>query len=825
MPNLTVNQISSVIGGLILPNDSSEEITVSLISIDSRTIFDPEASLFFALKSDRNNGHHYISDLIHAGVKAFVISESSDEYLKFLSCRFIQVPDTLVALQKLAAWHRSQFEIPVVGITGSNGKTIVKEWLYELLQNKVVIRSPKSYNSQVGVPLSVWNLNEKHELAIFEAGISKTNEMQKLAEIIRPTIGILTNIGEAHQDGFVSKQEKLEEKLKLFSSCHTLIYCKDQELVHQLVPAALPVTVKLIAWSFFDQQADIFLRQEKTESGVNIHTDFNGRKYCVELPFQNEANLENAGHCLAFILTQNYDVPSVLKLFSSLQPLAMRLEMKEGINNCLLINDYYNSDINSLQIALDFLKNHARPPYLRKVVVLSDIQQAGIPDQQLYQEVARMLRLNKISLLIGIGPNIRKQADQFEMPAEFYESVDQFLELVDPVRFSLDCILLKGAREFHFERVSSVFQKKYHQTVLEIDLNALVNNLNYFKLVIRPETRIMVMVKAFSYGSGMAEIARILQFHKVDYLAVAVADEGIELRQAGIELPIVVMNPEEHSFENMIEFRLEPNIYSGEIFESFRKVLQQHAVVGYPVHLKLDTGMHRLGLDSVDQAEKLAQKILKQDQMVVRSVFSHLAASDESDHDEFTREQIRCFQQLSSVFTEKLPYKVFRHILNSAGIERFPEFQFEMVRLGIGLYGVSACGNQQIKSISRLKTCISQIRKVPAGETVGYGRKGVIKREAEIAVLPIGYADGYDRRLSNGVGKVYVNGHVVPLVGNICMDMCMIDVTGLNLSVGDEVELMGEHILVSDLAESIGTIPYEILTGISQRVKRVYLQE
>lgn len=825
MPNLSVNQIASVIGGEVLQNYSPVEISVSLISIDSRTIFDPETSLFFALKSDRNNGHQYISDLIHSGVKAFVISESSDEYQKYTSCKFILVPDTLVALQKLAAWHRSQFNIPVVGITGSNGKTIVKEWLYELLQNKAVIRSPKSYNSQVGVPLSVWNLNQNFELAIFEAGISKTGEMQKLAEIIHPTIGILTNIGEAHQDGFVSKQEKLEEKLKLFHSCDTLIYRKDQKLVHQVVLDTIPKSVKLIAWSFFDQQADIYFRQQKTDSGVMLSTEYKRMNYSIELPFQDEANLENAGHCLAFILTQNYAEPAVLDLFRTLQPVAMRLEMKEGINNCLLINDYYNSDINSLQIALDFLNNHARPPYQRKVVVLSEIQQAGIPDQQLYQEVARMLRLNKISFLIGIGPNIRKQADLFDLPAEFYDSVDQFLESVEPARFRQDCILLKGAREFHFERVSSVFQKKYHQTVLEIDLNALVSNLNYFKSAIRPETRIMVMVKAFSYGSGMAEIARILQFHKVDYLAVAVADEGIELRQAGIELPIVVMNPEEHSFENMIEFRLEPNIYSGEIFDSFRKVLQQHAVVRYPVHLKLDTGMHRLGFDAADQIEILARKILVQDQMVVRSVFSHLAASDEPDHDDFTREQIRYFQKLSSQLTEKLPYKVFRHILNSAGIERFPEFQFEMVRLGIGLYGVSACGNQQIKSISRLKTCISQIRKVPSGETVGYGRKGVITREAEIAVLPIGYADGYDRRLSNGVGQVYVNGQVVPLVGNICMDMCMIDVTGLQVSVGDEAELMGEHILVSDIASSIGTIPYEILTGISQRVKRVYLQE
>ena len=503
----------------------------------------------------------------------------------------------------------------------------------------------------------------------------------------------------------------------------------------------------------------------------------------------------------------------------------MRLEMKEGINNCILINDYYNSDINSLQIALSFLNNHAQYPNLGKTVILSDIQQAGIPDKQLYQEVARLLQLNKTSHLIGIGSNISKYPGLFESIAEFYKSTEQFLGSVQPDHFKQECILLKGARDFHFERISSVLQKKYHQTVLEIDLNILIGNLNVFRSAIRPETRIMVMVKAFSYGSGMAEIARILQFHKVDYLAVAVADEGIELRQAGIELPIVVMNPEEHSFENMIEFRLEPNIYSEEIYDSFQKVLQQHAVVRYPIHLKLDTGMHRLGFDSAESVEKLADKLMNQESMVVRSVFSHLAGADESVHDEFTVGQVQQFIELSSLIAKKLPYKVYRHILNSAGIERFPEYQFEMVRLGIGLYGVSSAGNMQIKSMSRLRTCVSQIRRVDAGQTVGYGRKGVVKNEAEIAVLPIGYADGYDRRLSNGVGKVYVKGHIVPVIGNICMDMCMIDVTGLQVSVGDEVELMGEHIPVNDIAETIGTIPYEILTGISQRVKRIYLQE
>lgn len=838
MPTLSVRKVSSIVGGEFHSPESDVAISISSVSIDSRTIFDPESSLFFALKTERNDGHRYIADLVHMGVRAFVLSDYTEDFLKYASCSFIVVADTLKALQKLAAWNRSQFDIPVVGITGSNGKTIVKEWLFELLHNHSVIRSPKSYNSQVGVPLSVWNLSADYEMAIFEAGISKPGEMQHLQKIIKPTIGILTNIGEAHQENFTTKQNKLEEKLKLFGSCNALIYCKDQPLVHSVIRnGGLPATVKLIEWSFIDPNAYLYFKIEEVENGIELlysasdsksTAEYNSKspaQYRIALPFQDAANLENAGHCLAFVLSQHLADSSVLESFRNIQPVAMRLEMKEGINNCLLINDYYNSDINSLQIAMAFLNNNAKAPYLRKTIVLSDIQQSGIPDEQLYQEVVRMLKLNRVSHLIGIGPRIRKQSALFEMQAEFYETTDQFLESVQPGKYFQECILLKGARDFHFERISSVLQKKYHQTVLEIDLNAMIGNLNFFQSLIRPETRIMVMVKAFSYGSGMAEIARILQFHKVDYLAVAVADEGVELRQAGIDLPILVMNPEEHSFENMIEFRLEPNIYSEEIFNSFRKVLQQNAVVRYPVHLKLDTGMRRLGFDSEEMIEQLIVKLFDQEQMLVRSVFSHLAGADEAMHDEFTIGQIQQFQKFSSMITEKLPYKVFRHILNSAGIERFSEFQFEMVRLGIGLYGVSASGNSQIRSISRLKTAVSQIRKITAGQTVGYGRKGVVEHDSEIAVIPIGYADGYDRRLSNGIGKVYVKGQIVPVIGNICMDMCMTDVTGLQVAVGDEVELMGEHILVSDIAESIGTIPYEILTGISQRVKRVYLQE
>jgi alanine racemase len=821
MPNISVSQISKIVGGELF---ACNNLAITTVSIDSRTVYDPESCIFFALKTERNDGHRYIKDLIQKGVRAFVVSEIIADLKEHNGLDFIVVDDTLRALQRLAAWHRSQFDIPVIGITGSNGKTIVKEWLYELLQDKSVIRSPKSYNSQVGVPLSVWNLNEMHQLAVFEAGISKPGEMQFLSDIIKPTLGIFTNIGEAHQENFQSKLEKLKEKLLLFKSCNALIYCRDQDWFGLEPEHELP-GVKMLGWSFLDRSAVLFFEKSEVDSGTQITTTFRSEKYAIRLPFQDVASVENACHCLALILWQGWATGRVLEGFAKLQPVAMRLEIKEGVNGSLVINDYYNSDINSLQIALGFLNHHADLPYKKKTVVLSDIQQSGISDEQLYSEVSRLIKLNKVDRLIGIGPRMKKFAELFDSTSVFFDSTDRYLDFVQPDHFRSECILLKGAREFHFERISSVLQKKYHQTVLEIDLNKLVDNLNFFRSLIRPETKIMVMVKAFSYGSGLTEIARVLQFHKVDYLAVAVADEGIELRQAGIDVPIIVMNPEEHSFENMIEFRLEPNLYSLEIFELFRKVLQQHAVIGYPVHIKLDTGMHRLGFDSIEKVEKLTDLLLMQDQMIVRSMFSHLAGADEAVHDDFTLSQINHFLELSSVITARLPYKTIRHILNSAGIERFSEYQFEMVRLGIGLYGVSACGNQQIKSISRLKTSISQIRKVDAGQTVGYGRKGKVVTEAEIAVLPIGYADGYDRRLSNGAGNVYLNGNLAPVIGNICMDMCMIDITGIHASVGDEVELMGENVRVSDIAQNIGTIPYEILTGISQRVKRVYLQE
>ena len=822
MPKNSQTQLCSVLNGKL--NNASDDL-ISQISIDSRTITDPSGTCFFALVGDRNDGHKYIPDLIRKGVKTFVVSSLSEEQKKLQDICFIVVDDTLKALQKLARWNREQYCYPVVGITGSNGKTIVKEWLYELLHRQLaIVRNPKSYNSQVGVPLSVWLMEKNYDLAIFEAGISKPGEMQNLAEIIRPTVGIFTNIGEAHQENFSNLEEKINQKLDLFKLADTIIYCRDQRLAVGRIEKRFHQK-KLIGWSFSDSSASVYIKTEKTIDGTAFELSFQDKKYDCSLPLGDPASIENVAHCLVFAASQGLLSDEVLESVTNLKPVAMRLEMKEGINQCKLINDYYNSDINSLAIALNFQSQQNVLSVKKKSLVLSDIQQSGQQLQSLYQEVDHLLVANKIDRLIGIGADILAHKNCFSTETEFYESTDAFLQNFSASSFKEEIILLKGARQFHFERISSALQKKYHQTVLEINLNRLIDNLNYYKSLLRAETKIMVMVKAFSYGSGTSEIARVLQFQQVDYLAVAVADEGIELRRAGIGVPIVVMNPEEHSFESMVEFRLEPNIYSLDLYRRFAAAVARSAVSNYSVHIKLETGMNRLGFSSETDIRELAQMLSVSKQLRVASIFSHLAGSDEEKHDAFTHSQIEQFQQRASLITEQLDYKVLRHLLNSAGIERFANSQFEMVRLGIGLYGVSAVQNKNIQGISCLKTTVSQVKKVPAGETVGYGRRGKAEHDSEIAVLPIGYADGYDRRLSNGVGRVFVRGQFAPVIGTICMDMCMVDVTGMDVQEGDEVEIIGDHVKLTDVARWMGTIPYEVLTSISQRVKRVYLQE
>ncbi len=824
----SLQQIAEVLGvDCRIGNEAAANI--SFLITDSRKIVDPEHSLFFAIRGERHDGHLYIADLYSQGVRNFIVSdEAVTEQLP--QANFILVMSPLNAMQQLAAWHRRKFSIPVIGVTGSNGKTIVKEWLYQLLREDYsIVRSPKSYNSQIGVPLSLWQMEDNHTLGIFEAGISQPDEMLKLGEMIRPTIGVFTNIGSAHDENFTDLNSKIVEKFKLFVHAHQLVYCKDYTAIHELVNSAglLSSHCNTFTWSR-KSKADLQIgRIAKHDHDTEIQGIYKNQFIGIKIPFTDEASIENAINCWALMLFLEIPNEQISKRIELLSPVAMRLEMKEGINNCSVINDSYNSDFGSLTIALDFMLQQKQ--HERRTLILSDILQSGKSEEVLYKQVADLLAQKKINRLIGIGDAIARQSNLFKLEKSFYPSTDEFLRDLNYSSFNDETILIKGARSFGFERISKSLQQKAHETVLEINLNAVVHNLNLYRSRLRPDTKLMVMVKAFSYGSGSFEIANVMQFHRADYLAVAYADEGVELRKSGITLPIMVMNPEEQSFEAMINYQLEPDIYSFRILNHFTEALKRRGeenITRFPVHIELDTGMHRLGFDESDTNEMIIR--IKNNKFIkVATVFSHLVASDELEHDQFTRDQIARFNKISMTLQSHFNYPILRHILNSSGILRFPEAQFEMVRLGIGLHGIAATANEQrqLQMVATLKTTISQLRTVVAGDTIGYSRRGVAQRDMLIATVGIGYADGLSRRLGNGVGKMLVNGLLAPIVGSICMDMTMLDVTGMDVREGMEVIVFGQENSIIEIAQQLGTIPYEVLTGISERVKRVYYHE
>jgi len=807
---------------------SDESALISELVIDSRKLILPESSLFFALRSKRNDGHKYIEDLYNLGVRNFVVEEVPSNLLLFYDANIIRVKNTLHALQALAMMHRKQFNIPVIGITGSNGKTIVKEWLFQLLNESYsIVRSPKSYNSQIGVPLSVWQMRSEHSLAIFEAGISEQDEMDRLQPIIQPTIGIFTNIGHAHDENFINRIQKAGEKLKLFTKVNTLVYCIDQkELQEGIIKTGILKNIDTFTWSR-KIEADLQITSTDYQAHTAILTAlFKGKEISIGIPFTDEASIENAIHCWATMLLMGIAQPLIARRMRTLQPLAMRLEMKTGINNSTLINDSYSNDIDSLSIALDFLNQQKQ--HQKRTVILSDILQSGRSDSHLYQEVADLLALKGIDRLIGIGKGIGRQASLFKMDKAFFATTEEFINSYSLSSFANESILLKGARVFEFERITEALQQKTHETVLEIDLGALVHNLNQYRSRLNSGVKVMCMVKAFSYGSGSYEVANVLQFHQVDYLTVAYSDEGVELRKAGIKLPIMVMNPDEESFDSMLKYQLEPEIYSFRVLnmlESAMLKLSQHTgPVG--IHIKIDTGMHRLGFDPSDM-EKLINQLVGRPHIVIKSVFSHLAISDNAEGDDFTRYQVETFKKVSEQFCSAFDYPIAKHIANTAAITRFPEAHFDMVRLGIGLYGIGHTKEEigKLHNVTTLRSTISQIKHIAACETVGYNRSFKAERETEIAIVPIGYADGLSRALSNGKGHLMVRGKLVPIVGNICMDMTMIDVTGIDVHEGEEVLVFGKERSVADLAKEMGSIPYEIMTGISQRVKRIYFQE
>jgi alanine racemase len=797
--------------------------------IDSRSLNTPALTLYFAIKGKRHNGHQFIRELYDKGVRNFVVSEELPDISELPEANILKVPDTLKALQTLAAEHRASFVLPVIGITGSNGKTIIKEWLYQLLSpDKHIIRSPRSFNSQVGVPLSVWQIAPEHEMAIFEAGISEPDEMDKLQAIIKPTIGLFTNIGHAHDKNFINLAHKAGEKLKLFTRVETLIYCTDYfDIQDRILKTELPKTIGFFTWSR-KNKADLKITSVvKSPRQTRINGYYKSNDVFIDIPFTDDASVENAIHCWAVMLYMGYHPSVINERMQQLSPVAMRLEMKEGINRCSIINDSYNSDINSLSIALDFLNQQKQ--HEKRTLILSDILQSSLDDHSLYSSVASLIQEKGINRLIGIGPNISRQATLFPLQKEFFNDTDDFLRHFNLSSLFDETILLKGARVFEFEQISRVLQQKSHETVLEINLNALVHNLNYYRAKIRPGVKMMAMVKAFSYGSGSFEIANVLQFNHVDYLAVAYADEGVELRKAGITLPIMVMSPEEESLDTLIRYNLEPEVYSMRILELLKEAIRNRsslADTSVPVHLKLDTGMHRLGFMPAEM-DHLIAALRQEPGIKVKSVFSHLATADEATMDEHTQRQITLFSEMGKKLKEALDEPFLMHILNSAGISRFPAAQFDMVRLGIGLYGIGNDSREQqaLQNVGTLKSIISQIKEIPAKDSVGYSRKWIAQGPSTIAIIPIGYADGLDRRLGNGVGKVFIDGREAPIIGNICMDMCMVDITGFQAKEGDEVVLFSENYTVKQFADNLGTIPYEVLTSISRRVKRIYYYE
>ena len=813
--NIPIQKIITLLEAEFVGNP--KEAIIDAVAIDSRSLQNSSTTLFFALVGPNNDAHSYIKEVVEKGVQYFVVTHIPEGCQG--KANFLIVNNTLEALQHFAAYYRSLFDFPVIGITGSNGKTIVKEWLnFVLSPDYNIIRSPKSYNSQVGVPLSVIGINEQHNFGIFEAGISTVSEMEKLEPIIRPTIGVLTNIGSAHDEGFSNTAEKIKEKLRLFDRSQILIYEKNDP-----VEALIPAAISTFSWSCTAADADVFLTKKRSANNTILSVRQAKRQFEITIPFHDEASIENAISCLLVLLYLNYDVATIQNRLELLYPVEMRLKVKDGINNCSLIDDSYSADFQSLKIALDFLESQKQSS--NKTVILSDIFQSGLTNEELYSRVGQLVVANKISRVIGIGATIAQFENQFQNCITFKNTSD-FLAQLEQLNFENETILIKGARSFQFEKIVAALEEKTHETVLEINLNAISHNLNFYKSKLQPNTKMMVMVKAFGYGNGGFEIAKLLEYHQVDYLGVAFADEGISLKNAGIQLPIMVLNPESTSFPAIIQHELEPEIYSLKGLKAFLKIAEQQNLHQFPIHIKLDTGMHRLGFEA-DTIQELIQTLKGNQRVVIKSILSHMATSDAEEHKAFSIAQIRLYEELSNQLMQELHIQPIRHILNTSGISNFPEGQFDMVRLGIGLYGVSNDSEEQkyLENVSTLKSVISQIRTVPTGESVGYGRRFMAEKPTRVATIPIGYADGIARLWGNGVGYVLINNEKALILGSVCMDMLMVDVTGIACAEGDAVIVFGESPTVIEMAQKTNTIPYEILTSISQRVKRVFYRE
>jgi len=825
----TIEKIREVINGSYLKNNQRFLTTIEHIQIDSRKIVFPDSSIFIAIEGVNQDGHKFINEAYKEGIRSFIINENKfdhDAYSSLTDVTIIGVENTLNALHQISSYHRKQFKFPIIAVTGSNGKTVVKDWLNFLLNQQIeTVCSPKSFNSQVGVPLSVWQINKTHRLGIFEAGISEPDEMKKLEEIIKPDIGIFTMLGPAHDGGFKNREYKLTEKLTLFKNSKVLVFNVDDEVVaNQIRLFSSKNAIKLYTWTANNNESDLKFSILKKENETVITYSIHSENFSIFIPFIDEASISNSCTCIAAlsVISQlGLEIKTDPLLFANLPTVDLRLQLIEGINNCQIINDSYNSDIGSLKIALDFLKHQDRSK--KRTIILSDILESGKNIEDLYKEVSKLLKESSINRLIGIGKSISSNPDLFSCETMFFDTTEDFLSKMTFDLFRHETILLKGARKFSFEKISKILEKKIHETVFEINMNALVNNLNVYKSKLRPEVKLMAMVKAFSYGAGTHEIAKLLEFNNVDYLGVAYFDEGVALRQAGIKTPIMIMNPDEKNFDSALKYNLEPEIYNFQILESLINTCNGETC---SVHIEIDSGMKRLGFEE-SEIDALLEILKSHQNIVIKSVFTHLVGSEDSQLDNFTDEQIEKFDLCASIIRKELDYNFIKHCLNSSGIVRFDNAQMDMVRLGIGLYGIdpSATIQNKLIHIGKLKTVISQIRKITAEETVGYNRKGFVTKASTIATVAIGYADGYSRKFGNGNFYMMVNSQPAKVIGNVCMDMCMIDVTGINCKVGDEVTVLAQKPSVAEMAEVSGTIPYEILTSISQRVKRIYYYE
>lgn len=818
---ITSSDIAVITNGVLF---GEPDLIVKELITDSRQIIYTEGLAFIAIKGINHDGHNFIDNLYLKGIRIFIVRKLPDDSERYTKTAFIISDDTVKALQLLATYKRRLFKSTVIAVTGSAGKTVVKEWLADIIGLKTsVIRSPKSYNSQIGVPLSVWKLDAKYSLGIFEAGISLPGEMEPLQKIIEPDIGVITNIGDAHSENFPDNEIKAREKLRLFVNSSTIIYCRDHGIINNLIRGRSSFRSKrLIDWSVEDEEAAVFVRRRSLPGNhTSIEVKYRNSTSEFEIPFCDGASVENAITVVAVCLALEIDKEIIIRGLSNLVSVAMRMEMKSGINNCQLIEDYYNSDPGSLEMALEFLKSQNNR---KTTLILSDFIESGRDEKELYSEVAGLIKRSRIDKFIAIGKALSGNSALFEENAKFFYSTDEFVHNFNSNGFRNEIILLKGARVYKFEKISNLLEQQVHMTVLEINLDAISHNLNEFRRFLDQGTRIMAMVKAFAYGAGSSEVASLLEYHLVSYLAVAYADEGIELRNAGVSLPIMVMNPDPSSSELMIRYNLEPEIFSFSSFDEFTKAASRHGLIQYPVHIKIDTGMHRLGFMPEDVPE-LAFRLQNIDCIKIVSVFSHLAGSDDPSLDSFTHHQADIFLEAVSKIRDAVGYPVLRHILNTSGIIRFPQYQFDMVRPGIGIYGIGNYPGISLRTAGRFKTRISQIKKIPSGEPVGYSCADVSDKDRVIAILPVGYADGLNRKLGNRNGDIFINGERVPIIGNICMDMCMTDITGLNAAEGDEVEIFGENITINEIAGKCDTIPYEILTSIPGRVKRIYFRE